>query len=438
MTMTRSDKWSWTDDVLPFVAMLLLICLDMAVLTIVKAAMNGGMESIVYVIYHNSLGTLILLPFFVAHMFRKVGRPPLTFHILFRFFILGLFGLCCFQVLVFVGVNYSSPTLASAITNLIPGNTFLFAVVFGMEKINLRSSSSRAKLLGTIIAISGAMVFTFYQGPTLLTTTPSSDSPNHLPLSQPSNWVFGGSIILIAGIFRSIYYVLQTATVREFPDQQTVVFFYCLFGTIQCIALSPFLVNSRSSWVLPPGIGMTAVLLGALYSTAFHSTVVTWCLRKKGPVFVAMFMPLSIVIALLMGVTFLGDSLYLGSVIGTTIVAAGFYSVMWGQAKEKNKLLARMEEDLVVGSEPVLSDQNTPLLSSLDESKYLTWFLFVAEICLDFCSQLFRLDEIPHTALESKVKLLSILVFMMFYKIVIKMVCKMTLLNLTVLNLSLT
>ncbi|PWA89768.1 WAT1-related protein [Artemisia annua] len=92
MTTTRSQKWSWTDDVLPFVAMLLLICLDMAVLTIVKAAMNGGMESIVYVIYHNSLGTLILLPFFVVHMFRNVGRLPLTFHILFRFFILAFSG----------------------------------------------------------------------------------------------------------------------------------------------------------------------------------------------------------------------------------------------------------------------------------------------------------------------------------------------------------
>lgn len=57
------------------------------------------------------------------------------------------------------------------------------------------------------------------------------------------------------------------------------------------------------------------------------------------------------------------------SVIGTTIVATGFYSVMWGQAKEKNKLLAQMEDDLVGVDEPVLSDQSTPLLSSLDESK---------------------------------------------------------------------
>ncbi|GKA22787.1 EamA domain, WAT1-related protein [Tanacetum coccineum] len=105
MTMTRSGKWSWTDDVLPFVAMLLLICLDMAVLTIVKAAMNGGMESIVYVVYHNSLGTLILLPFLVVHMFRNVGRPPLTFHILFRFFILGLFGF------IYVSFSRYHPTL---------------------------------------------------------------------------------------------------------------------------------------------------------------------------------------------------------------------------------------------------------------------------------------------------------------------------------------
>ncbi|GKB24515.1 MAK10-like protein [Tanacetum coccineum] len=40
-------------------------------------------------------------------------------------------------------------------------------------------------------------------------------------------------------------------------------------------------------------------------------------------------------------------------VIGIGIVAAGFYSLMWGQAKEKNKLVVRMEEDLVVGDEPL-------------------------------------------------------------------------------------
>lgn len=40
--------------------------------------------------------------------------------------------------------------------------------------------------------------------------------------------------------------------------------------------------------------------------------VPTWVVRLKGPVYVAMFNPLSIVIATAMGVMFLGDTLYLG------------------------------------------------------------------------------------------------------------------------------
>lgn len=40
-----------------------------------------------------------------------------------------------------------------------------------MEKIHINPSSV-AKVLGTIIAISGAMVFTFYEGPQLFVTTP--------------------------------------------------------------------------------------------------------------------------------------------------------------------------------------------------------------------------------------------------------------------------
>ena len=49
-----------------------------------------------------------------------------------------------------------------------------------------------------------------------------------------------------------------------------------------------------------------------LFGSCLNNTVHTWALRLKGPVFVAMFKPLSIVVAIVMGVLFLGDSLYLG------------------------------------------------------------------------------------------------------------------------------
>ncbi|KAI3503413.1 hypothetical protein L1887_31854 [Cichorium endivia] len=298
------------------------------------------------------------------HIFRMVERPPLTFHILFRFFILGLLGMCLFQILLYIGIGYSSPTLASAIGNLTPGNTFLLAVAFRMEKIDIRSSKNQAKIFGTIIAISGAMLFTFYKGPELFHTISSSDSHNGVLLSQESNWIVGGLILVVNGIFGSFWNVLQSATSREYPDQLTIVFFYCLFGTIQCIALSLFLVQNPSDWALQPGIAMVAVVSGALYFTVIRSIIVTWCLKKKGPVFVAMFSPLLIVIASIMGVTFLGDPIHLGSVIGATIITAGFYTMMWGQSKEE-----KMEANLDVIDEPGSSNHKKPLLSYVDDSK---------------------------------------------------------------------
>jgi H+/gluconate symporter-like permease len=54
-----------------------------------------------------------------------------------------------------------------------------------------------------------------------------------------------------------------------------------------------------------------------------------------------MFKPLSIAIAVAMGVIFLRDSLYIGSLIGATVITIGFYTVMWGKAKE----VAMVEDD---------------------------------------------------------------------------------------------
>ncbi|XP_022015999.1 WAT1-related protein At3g28130 isoform X1 [Helianthus annuus] len=357
--MTRR-RWSWMNELLPFVAMLMTTCLDMGALTLVKAAMDGGLSIIVYIVYHSALGTFILLPFFIIHIYRNIGRPQLTFHIMLRFFILGLLGLCLYQILGYVGVYYSSPTMASALGNLTPAITFVTSIIFRMEKIDMRSSVSVAKLSGTIITICGAMVFTFYQGPQLFVTIRSPGSPDdQILLSQPSNWVFGGLMIFIGGTFGCIWNVLQSAIAKEFPDQFTIVFFFCLFGTIQCTALSPFLEPNPSAWLVQSGIGTIAVVFGAVYSVGIRISILTWCLEKKGPVYVAMFSPLSIVIAIIMGVTFLGDALHIGSAIGAVIIIAGFYVVMWGQVQEKNKL---EDKHLDVANESGLSDQTAPLL----------------------------------------------------------------------------
>ncbi|OMO88684.1 Drug/metabolite transporter [Corchorus capsularis] len=110
----------------PFVAMITVECTDVGISVISKAALTKGMSNTVSVVYYNALGTLILLPYVI---FFRNKQAPLTLSLLWRFFLLGLIG-SSGQIVYLTGVKLSSPTLSSALVNLIPIFTFLLAVTF--------------------------------------------------------------------------------------------------------------------------------------------------------------------------------------------------------------------------------------------------------------------------------------------------------------------
>ncbi|MBA0653527.1 hypothetical protein Goklo_020692 [Gossypium klotzschianum] len=145
--------------------------------------MSKGMSHFVYVIYSNALASLILLS--ATFFFTRI-----TF----------------MQNYVIIGVRYSSLTLASALANLIPAFTFLLGVIFRMEKLELKSSKSQIKVLGTLVSISGALVMTLYKGGLFITTA---------------------SLSLLANI------IGQVVVLKGYPSEITLVSFYCLFRSIQ-------------------------------------------------------------------------------------------------------------------------------------------------------------------------------------------------------------
>lgn len=319
---------------LPFIVMVIVESGEVGMISLGKAAMNNGMSNLVYVVYYNSLGTLLLFPFFIFHSLRS-NRPPLTLSLMLKFFLLGLIGICFLQIFAYAGIDYSSPTLATAMGNLIPGFTFFLAVTFRMESLDIRRLNSQAKVLGTIIAISGAFVMTLYKGPLIHMFSSASNLPHIQLMSPQSNWILGGIFLAITCICSSMWNILQTAIVKAYPDEQTIVFFFCFFGTIQSAIFSLLVERNPEAWALRPDISMIAIVFAAVFGSVFRTTVFTWCLRMKGPVYVSMFKPLGMVIAVILGSIFLGDALYLGSIIGGSTIAVGFYMVMWGQAKEE-------------------------------------------------------------------------------------------------------
>ncbi|GLT35478.1 hypothetical protein SLA2020_099270 [Shorea laevis] len=345
---------SYLWNAVPFVAMITVECTDVGLSVISKAALTRGMSNFVPVVYSNALGTLILLPYFI--FFRK-KEAPLSFSMLRMFFLLALIG-SVGQMIYLTGVKFSSPTLSSAIMNLTPIFTFLLAIMFRMEKVNFRRSSSQAKVLGAIVSVTGALAVTLYKGPPVLAATSSSNFLHQFLLFKDSRWIIGGFLLLLTSLSSATWTIFQTAAVKAYPDEMTIVFFFTFFITVQAAVFALILERNPAAWRLKSSIEVIAIVSTAILGSLFRIAIHTWCLRKKGPVYVVMFKPLGIAIAVVMTVTFLGEILHLGSVVGSVIITVGFYAVMWGKTKEKNMGLQN-ENSTMESSGP-----KTPLLQS--------------------------------------------------------------------------
>ncbi|KAL4352983.1 hypothetical protein GQ457_06G033800 [Hibiscus cannabinus] len=353
--MVRRSWRNYHEDMATFAALVTMECVTAGLNTLFKAATLEGMSYHVFLVYDYAVASLLLLPapFF---SYRSTVLPPLRFSILCKIGLLAVIGISC-QMMGYTGIIYSSPTLSSAISNLSPALTFILAILFRMEKLVWNSNSGKAKVMGTIISITGAFVVTLYKGPAIFkASTPSMSL--HQPLnSSGTNWVIGGAFLTVHYILNPFWLIVLTQIMVEYPAELTVMFLYNLF--VCFIALVVGLVVS--AWRIESDIALASVVCSGIFSSCLSNAISTWALRLKGPVYVAMFQPFSIAVAFALGIIFLADTPYLGSFIGATTISIGFYTVMWGMAKEEKPADSGSSSGTTIDSP---SSHMAPLLQS--------------------------------------------------------------------------
>ncbi|KAG5067938.1 hypothetical protein JHK85_000315 [Glycine max] len=244
--------------------------------------------------------------------------------------------------------------------DLIPAYTFIIAIISRMEKLDLKLQSCQAKSIGTVISIAGALIMTLYKG---LPMT-SDVMPNNVFLSsQQSKWLLGGFLLAVGCFFCSISLVIQTWTIKDYPEELMLITISTSLSVILSFIVAFIAEENPKAWTLKLDMELVCILYSAIFVMSTRNVVNVWACRKKGPVYVAMFSPLGIVIALAMGIVFLGDALYLGSLIGAAIIAIGFYAVTWGQAQEETMGYEKHGTCSIISS----PSSETPLL--LNKSK---------------------------------------------------------------------
>uniref|UniRef100_A0A803L0E5 WAT1-related protein n=1 Tax=Chenopodium quinoa TaxID=63459 RepID=A0A803L0E5_CHEQI len=406
------------------IILLTMELMDVGCNTLSKAAMAKGMSSSIFTTYTHGIAFFFLIPLsFLFH--RKTPSPHISVAMIFRLFLLGVL---CSPTLASAMNNLSpaftfimgiifrmevlnlraqSSLLKSLGTLVSIGGAFIVTLYQGMP-INIFSSSPTQFSLHSLLnanetqpnwALGGLYLFgsSIFLSLTYVTKLGAWGVLVFLLVAsrgRDGGWWCGdgvgvccyeeGKVLLrgsrncegvwacvgfdrVEAVSNGVVLVfgMREATwiARDFHSEILITLISFFFETIVAAIVTFLAEDDTSVWTPSINIVWIAILFGAL-EVGVVNTVQTWACGKKGPLFVAMFKPLQMIIAVVMGVSFLGDILHLGSLIGGTVIAIGFYTVMKGKAEEEsekevveNRLTySSEEEDSASHKEPLLQN----------------------------------------------------------------------------------
>ncbi|XP_027109725.1 WAT1-related protein At1g09380 [Coffea arabica] len=322
---------------LPFLTMVILQ-LGYAGMNIVsKLAMDSGMNPFVHVAYRQLFATLSIAPF--AYFLERETRPRLTFSIIFHIFMCSVFGATVNQITYFVGLKNSTPTIACALSNLSPAVTFILAVPLGLESAGLRAKAGQAKVLGTVVCVGGAILLSFYHGPVVGVGQSRihwkfADNLRNKTVSNHVNFVLGPFMLIVSSVSWAVWLIIQARVGKMYAAPYSSSALTCFMASIQCAIIGFCFDHHLSAWSLYPAIRAVSSIYAGIVCTALAFCLMSWCIERKGPLYVSVFSPLLLVIVAILSWAILQEKLYIGMVIGSTLIVMGLYCVLWGKNEE--------------------------------------------------------------------------------------------------------
>ncbi|XVE55358.1 hypothetical protein DITRI_Ditri03aG0152200 [Diplodiscus trichospermus] len=321
------------NKVKPYLAMVSLQFGYAGMYIISMVSLKHGMSNYILTTYRHVVATIVIAPF--AFVLERKIRPKMTLPIFLRIVVLGFLEPVLDQNLYYLGMMSTTATYASAFVNMLPAVTFVLAMIFRLEKVNMKRIHSVAKLIGTAITVVGAMVMTLYKGP-IIDFIKSGGATQHGTTSESADkhWITGTIMLLGSILGWSSFFILQSFTLKKYPAELSLTAWVCFMGIVEDGIVSLIMVRDLSAWKL----GWDSRLLASVYSGIVCSGMAYYVqgvvIRERGPVFVTSFSPLCMIITAALGAIVLAEKIHLGSILGAIIIVTGLYTVVWGKSKD--------------------------------------------------------------------------------------------------------
>ncbi|KHN01957.1 Auxin-induced protein 5NG4 [Glycine soja] len=308
----------WLKSYLPVMAMLFNQSIYAGISLSTRVAFLQGMSPRVFVVYRHAFATIVIAP--IAYFS----------------------GITLNQNLFFEGLYLASSSVASAMANLVPAVTFIIAACAGMEKVNIRSTRSLAKIIGTVICVSGAVSMALLKGPKLLNAEilPSKS----IMASGGDHWLLGCLFLTGCCCAWSVWLILMANFFSFHPDHLSFSAWMCFMATLQSTLVTLLLEPDPHAWKINSLLEFGCTLYSGVIGSAVLLFIQAWCISLRGPLFCAMFNPLFTVIVTILAALLLHEEIYSGSLIGSTGVIIGLYVVHWGKAEKVSEVNVKLTD----------------------------------------------------------------------------------------------
>ncbi|KAG5077353.1 hypothetical protein JHK82_056048 [Glycine max] len=321
------------------------------------------MDYMSIITYRQAISFIFMAP--IACIYER--KHKLEVHIICLLFLSAILGITIPQYLFLLGLEYTSATFSCAFLNMVPVFTFIMAVPFGVEKVNMQSKSGKAKVMGTLVCIGGALLLVLYKGMPLI--NPQSQHiankiTSTLPAAKLEKWIVGSILLTLGCLLWSSWFIIQAKISKKYPCQYSSTAILSLFAAIQSATLTLVFKRNNASWILKGKLEIMSVAYAGLIGSGLCYVAMSWCVKQRGPVFTAAFTPLMQIFVATLDFSVLKEEIYLGrlvslitfmippflhstapnvslsaisSLAGSALVIAGVYILLWGKSKEEGQ-----------------------------------------------------------------------------------------------------
>ncbi|KAG6645938.1 hypothetical protein CIPAW_08G157900 [Carya illinoinensis] len=213
----------------------------------------------------------------------------------------------------------------------------LALVLERLERLGLGTIAGKAKVLGTVMEIGGALLLTFYRGAEINIWSTNINLLHHgqNQSGHSENLLLGAALALGSCFSFATWLIIQAKMSERYPCHYSSAAVTCMMGAIQSAVFALCMDHGDwSQWKLGWNVRLLTVSYSGIVGSGVGITLIAWCVRMRGPSYVTIFNPLTLVSVAIMGSLVLDEKLHLGSILGAVLIVCGLCAVLWGKGKE--------------------------------------------------------------------------------------------------------